>query len=154
MKVAFGPLFPTANSFSWVGIDFDIENRLQETQPGFSASTLLRQARKNIYHSVPTHNERLYVNIRTFAGNLVGLGFLQSVSYTKPISTHETIFAVGKSGPNATFNLIFLGLGWPRVGGFVGLIIMFRCFPNQQNLVNRKHAINPNHAYILGQSVI
>ena len=23
------------------------------------------------------------------------------------------MFAVGKSGPNATFNLIFLGLGWP-----------------------------------------
>ena len=30
-----------------------------------------------------------------------------------------------KSGPNATFNLIFLGLGWPWVGEFVGFIIIF-----------------------------
>ena len=28
----FGPLFPTANDFLWVGIDY-IGNRLQETQP-------------------------------------------------------------------------------------------------------------------------
>ena len=32
LQVAFGSLFPTANSFSWVGIAF-IGNRLQETQP-------------------------------------------------------------------------------------------------------------------------
>ena len=29
----------------------------------------------------------------------------------------------GKKWPNATFNLIFLGLGWPWVGEFVGSII-------------------------------
>ena len=34
------------------------------------------------------------------------------------------------------FNLIFLGLGWPWVGEFVGFVI-FTCFPTQQNLVNR-----------------
>ena len=34
LKVAFGPLFPTANNFSWVGIDFIyLGNRLRETQP-------------------------------------------------------------------------------------------------------------------------
>ena len=48
------------------------------------------------------------------ADNLVGLGLLQSVSYIKPILTHEKLFAVGKSG--ATSNLFFLGLGWPWVG--------------------------------------
>ena len=32
---------------------------------------------------------------------------------------------VGKSGPNATFNLFFLGLGWPWVGEFVGFVIIF-----------------------------
>ena len=41
---------------------------------------------------------------------------MQSVSYIKPIPTHEKLFAMGKSGPNATFNLIFswvgLALGW------------------------------------------
>ena len=58
---------------------------------------------------------------RVFADNLVGLGF-SSVSYIKPILTHEKLFAVGKSGPNATFNLIFLGLGWPWVGEFVGFL--------------------------------
>ena len=55
--------------------------------------------------------------IRVFAENLIGLGFLQSVSYIAPIPTHEKMFAVGKRGPNATFNLFFLGviglvLGW------------------------------------------
>ena len=46
---------------------------------------------------------------RVFAEKLVGLGVLCSVSYRyiKPIPTHE------KSGPNATFHLFFLGLGWP-----------------------------------------
>ena len=73
------------------------------------------------------------------AENLVRLGFLQSVSCIKPILTHEKLFAVGKSGPNATFNLIFLGLGWPWVGEFVGFIIVFTCVPTQHSLVNRKH---------------
>ena len=43
--------------------------------------------------------------------------------------------------PNATFHLIFLGLGWPWVGEFVGfiLVVIFTCFPTQHNLVNRKH---------------
>ena len=69
-----------------------------------------------------------------FAENLVGLGFLQSVSCVKPIPTHEKILAVGKSGPIATFNPNFLGLGWPWVGEFVGFMIMFTCFPTQHNL--------------------
>ena len=54
-------------------------------------------------------------------------------------------FAVGKSGPNATFNLIFLGLGWPWVGEFDGFIVIFVCFPTQQNLVYRKHPIEPRN---------
>ena len=62
-----------------------------------------------------------------FASNFSGLGFLQSVSYIKPILTHEKIFAVGKSGPNATFSLIFLRLGWPWVGEFDGFIIICIC---------------------------
>ena len=40
----------------------------------------------------------------------------------KSIPTHEKIFAVGKSGPNATFNLFFGALCWPWVGEFVGFI--------------------------------
>ena len=52
-----------------------------------------------------------------FADDLVGLGLLYSASYIKPIPTHEKIFAVGKRGPNATFNLFLggvgLALGWP-----------------------------------------
>ena len=80
-------------------------------------------------------------NSRVFAGNLVALGFLQSVSYIKPIMTHENLFAVGKSGPNATFNLpiFFWGLGWPWVGDVDGFILIFICFPTQHNLVYRKH---------------
>ena len=37
------------------------------------------------------------------------------------------------------FNLIFLGLGWPWVGEFVGFMKISIRFPTQQNLVNRKH---------------
>ena len=51
------------------------------------------------------------MNTRVFAENLVELGFLQSVSYIKSVPTHEKEFAEGKSGPNATFSLIFLGFG-------------------------------------------
>ena len=55
---------------------------------------------------------------RMFEENLVRLGFSWSVSYiqVKSISPHEKSFAVGKSGPHATFNLFFswvgLALGW------------------------------------------
>ena len=63
--------------------------------------------------------------------NLVGLGLLQSVSCIKSIPTHEKLLAVGKSGPIATFNLFFLGLGWPWVGELVGFIIIVICFPTQ-----------------------
>ena len=55
-----------------------------------------------------------------FAESLVRLGFLKSVSDIKPIPPHEELFAVGKSGSNVTLNLIFLGLGLPRVGEFDG----------------------------------
>ena len=48
--------------------------------------------------------------------NWLGWVSCSSVSYIKSIPTHEKIFAVGKSGPNAAFNLIFLGLGWPWMG--------------------------------------
>ena len=53
------------------------------------------------------------------------------------------IIAVGKSGANATFNLVFLGLGWPWVGELVGFIVILICFPTQHNLVNRKHSNMP-----------
>ena len=47
---------------------------------------------------------------------------------------------MGKSGLNAAFNLIlFLGLGWPWVGEFVGFLEKIRCFPTQRIVVNRKH---------------
>ena len=71
--------------------------------------------------------------------NLVGLSFLYSVSYIKSIPTHEKLFAIGKSGPIATFNLLFLELGWPWVGEFVGFVLKFKCFPTQHKLVYRKH---------------
>ena len=63
------------------------------------------------------------VCIRLVAENLVGLGLLVVCFLYKSMPTHEKLFAVGKSGPNSTFNLIFLGLGWPWVGEFVGFII-------------------------------
>ena len=81
--------------------------------------------------------------IRVFAEILVGLGFSESVSYIKSIPTHKKKIAVGKSGPNANFNLVFLGLGWPWVGEFDGFMIIFTCFPTHHNLINnRKHPNN------------
>ena len=53
------------------------------------------------------------------------------------------MFAVGKSGPIATFDLIFLGLGWRWVGEFAGFTIMFILFPTQHKLVYRKHHTIP-----------
>ena len=35
----------------------------------------------------------------------------------------KKLLAVGKRGPNATFDLIFLGLVWPCVGEFDGFTI-------------------------------
>ena len=40
------------------------------------------------------------------------------------------LFAVGKSGPNATFNLFLLGLGWPWVGKLVGFTNNIHVFSN------------------------
>ena len=45
---------------------------------------------------------------------------------------------MGKSGPNSTFNLSFLGLGWRWVVRRFHNNIYIVCFPTQQNLVNRK----------------
>ena len=60
-----------------------------------------------------------------------------SVSYVKPILTHEKLFLLReKVAQNATFlTYFFLGLGWPWVGEFDGFIIIFICFPTQQKLV-------------------
>ena len=67
--------------------------------------------------------------------------FLLIIYKTNP-NPRENICCVGKSVPKCHFlNLVFLGLGWPWVGEFVGFILIFRCFPTQHNLVNRKHPI-------------
>ena len=68
-----------------------------------------------------------------FAENLVGLGFLVVcfLYKTNPKPTKKKL-RCEKVGQNATFNLIFLGLGWPWAGEFVGFIIIFICFPNQE----------------------
>ena len=58
-----------------------------------------------------------------FAENFGWVGFLVVCLLYKTIPTHERFFPIGKSGPNATFNLNFLGLGWPWVGEFVGFTI-------------------------------
>ena len=44
-----------------------------------------------------------YSASRVFADNLVGLGFLQSVSYIKSIPTHEKLFCCGEKWPKRPF---------------------------------------------------
>ena len=58
------------------------------------------------------------VNIRVFAENFGWVRFLVVcfLYKTDPKPTKK-IFAVEKSGLIATFNLFFLGLGWPWVWG-------------------------------------
>ena len=73
------------------------------------------------------------------AENLVSWVRLVTCFLHEILPTHEKMFAVGKSGPNATFKIVLLGLGWPWVGEFVGFIIIFTCFPIQLNSVIRKH---------------
>ena len=71
---------------------------------------------------------------------MVGLGFLQSVSYVKiNPSSRKHICCREKVAEMPRLRLIFLGLSWPWVGEFVGFIIIFKCFSAQHNLVNRKH---------------
>ena len=50
---------------------------------------------------------------RVFAENLVGLGFLYSVSYIKAVQTHQNLFCCGekKMAQMPLFNLFCLGLG-------------------------------------------
>ena len=64
-------------------------------------------------YTAPVHRTTYYHIIRVFGDYLVGLSFMSSVSYTsiKPIPTHEKIFAVGKSGPNAHFLPTFSWVG-------------------------------------------
>ena len=68
------------------------------------------------------------------------VGFLVVCLLHKINPNPRKLFAVGKSGPNATF-LIFLGVGWPWVGEFVGFMIILTRLPTQHNLVNCKHPI-------------
>ena len=67
---------------------------------------------------------RVPQSIRVFAEKFL-LGWVSSLFPIYVINpNHQKSFAVGKSGPNAKFNLIFLGLGWPWVGEFVGFIVI------------------------------
>ena len=59
-----------------------------------------------------------------------------------------------KSGLSATFDLIFLGLGWPWVVEFVGFIVIFICFPTQQSLVHRRHPYDFWNCYISGNAFL
>ena len=82
------------------------------------------------------------INSRVFKENMVVLGFLYVVCFlykANPTNPRKKI-AVGKSGPNATFCLVFLGWVGLGLGSFVGFITMVICFPTQQNLVNRKQS--------------
>ena len=66
-------------------------------------------------------------NNRVFAVNLIGFGFFWSVSYMKSIPNPRKTVCCGKTWHKCHFDLIFLGLGWPWVGEFVGFIITRIC---------------------------
>ena len=89
-----------------------------------------------ICKGVAVLSARYHQGKRVFAENLAGLGFLQSVLLYKTDPNPRKVHFCGKKWPpNATFNLVFLGLGWPWAGEFIGFIIFCLCFPTQQNLV-------------------
>ena len=69
------------------------------------------------------------------------MGFLWSVSCISQSQPTKKYLLRGKSGPDATFDLIFVGSGWPWVWEFVGFIAILMCFPTQQSVVSRKHPL-------------
>ena len=81
---------------------------------------------------------------RVFAGKLVGLGLLYSVSCIKSIPTHEKNSCCRKKvAQMPLFNLLFflwvgLALGW-GVRRFHNNILPGICLPTQHNLANRNY---------------
>ena len=66
-------------------------------------------------------------------GELGWVGFLVVCVLNKiNPNSRKIILLREKSVPNATFNLTFLGFGWPWVGGLVGFIAILIpvCFSN------------------------
>ena len=97
--------------------------QVRESQFGRSAE---RHMRRRDYDSSSSPGvTKVGATTTVFAENLIGLGFLKSVYYIESIPTHEKMTLLWeKRVPNTTFNLIFLGLGWPWVGEFVGFIVI------------------------------
>ena len=97
-------------------------NRSTNQRTNRSANQPMNQPTNHLSANRPIDQSSINPSIRSssngvFGDNLVGLGFLWSVSYIKPIPNHGKIFCCGeKSGANATFDQFFLGLGWPWVG--------------------------------------
>ena len=80
----------------------------------------------NVYHTTE-RKWRLIIfralrNVQpSFWGNFGRVRFPVVCLLYKVNPNPRNIFFVGKNGPNATFILILLGLGWPWVGEFVRL---------------------------------
>ena len=74
-----------------------------------------------------------------FAENLVGLGFLKSVSYINQSQPTKNCLPWEKVAQMPLLTYFFPGWIGRRFGGFVGFIIILPCFPTQHHLVNRKH---------------
>ena len=84
----------------------------------------------------------LYLILRCARKKWLGWVSCSPFPIIKSIPTRKKSFDARKSGPNATFSLIFLWLGWPWVGEFFGFMTILTCFPTQQNFANGKH---PNY---------
>ena len=93
---------------------FRFQNRLELPWVEFSDTNMKRSLCYRPEWSESLQSTPEYV-IGCLRKNLVGLRLSSSVSYVKSIPTHEKLLAVGtkKWTQNATFNLVFLGLGWP-----------------------------------------
>ena len=91
-----------------------------------------------------------YSNTRVFAENFgwvrfVVVRFLYKTNPNPP----KNICCGQKSGPRATFNPVFLGLGWPWVGEFVGFIIIFYLFSNPTEFRTSENTIKHTTSYKL-----
>ena len=91
-------------------------------------------------------------NRRVFAENLVGAGFLYSVSYINQSQPTKKYLLWEKVAKMPLLTYFFLGLGWPWLGEFVGFIVILICFPSRHSLVNRKHRIQWMTHVVLGSS--
>ena len=71
---------------------------------------------------------QVFVSYQGVCGEFGWVGFLVvCFPYETNLNIRKIIYSGKKVAQNATFNLIFLGFGWPWVGEFIGFMVISIC---------------------------